>query len=143
MSGYTCDASTECCRFSITGREPQVTQAEWNLVVAEVKRQGRRMPSVPDDDDGRCPFLDDALGKCRVYQSRPLGCRTFFCERARDEHGVAGAPSSSTRELRDAARTLEDLRVATRDDDGRARPLRSWVRSASSTAKITAKARNR
>lgn len=128
MASYTCDSSTECCRFSITGREPQVTQAEWNLVVAELKRQGRRMPDVPEDDDGRCPFLHATTGKCVVYASRPLGCRTFFCERARDEHGVQGAPSSSTRELRDAARALEEMRTSTREDDGRARPIRSWVR---------------
>lgn len=115
----------------MTGREPQVTQAEWSLIVDEVRRQGRRMPSVNDDDDddadGRCPLLD-ASGKCIVYSARPLGCRTFFCERARDEHGTPGAPSSSTRALRDAARALEDMRTPRHDEKARARPLRSWVR---------------
>ena len=145
LEGWSCDSSTECCRFAITGREPWVTQVEWQLVVDETARQGRRLPPMPTSDDERCPFLaplpagSAAAGKakheggrCTVYASRPLGCRTFFCERARDNDGNQGPPSTSTRELREAARSLDALktREGAGDDDGKARPLRSWLRAA-------------
>ena len=41
-----------------------------------------------DKEERRCTLLSDE-GKCLVYASRPFGCRTFFCERARgpaEEH---------------------------------------------------------
>lgn len=138
LDGWSCDASTECCRFAITGREPSVTQIEWQLVVDETARQGRRLPALPTDDDERCPFLAPVDGKarheggrCTIYASRPLGCRTFFCERARDADGHQGPPSTSTRALREAARSLDDLKQrAGAGDDAKARPLRSWLRAA-------------
>ena len=128
VAHVTCDASTECCRFGITGREPWVTQAEWEVVMAEVARQGRKLPAIPDDDT--CPFLS-AEGRCRVYAGRPLGCRTFFCERARS---VDGGPlhhlPHRTRELADLPRKLDALTVPERGRDTGARTLRSWLREA-------------
>jgi len=131
VDGVTCDCSTECCRFGITGREPWVTRAEWELVLLEVRRQGRRLPVVKDsddDDDGRCPFLDDdgnGGGRCRIYAARPLGCRTFFCERAVQRDGRHGKLSTATtRTLRPIA---GDLAALTPQEE--ARPLRSWLRS--------------
>lgn len=123
LDGWSCDASTDCCRFSVTGREPWVTQVEWELVVDEVKRQGRRLPAVPDDDDGRCPFLSEA-GRCVVYRVRPLGCRTFFCERAR---GPSSMPKAALRAL---PRKLEELTIRDAVEKGKdtgARALRSWL----------------
>jgi len=32
-------------------------------------------------DERTCPLLNEE-GRCAVYAARPLGCRTFFCERA-------------------------------------------------------------
>lgn len=138
LDGWGCDASTECCRFAVTGREPWVTALEWRLVVDESARQGRRLPAIPKHEDERCPFLatqeGNKGGRCTVYAARPLGCRTFFCERARHTDGRTGAPSTSTRELREASRSLAalpDVDVdVTNHDDGKARPLRSWLRAA-------------
>jgi hypothetical protein len=135
VAGSGCDCSTECCRFGLTGREPWVTVAEWQLVVAEVRRQGRRLPPAGDDDDdehaeGRCPFLDvDAAdptrGRCRIYAARPLGCRTFFCERAVHADGRQGRlPTTTARALRPLAGDLAALAPGTE-----ARPLRAWLRS--------------
>lgn len=133
VDGVTCDCSTECCRFGVTGREPWVTRAEWELVVLEVRRQGRRLPVLKsddddDDDEGRCPFLDDdgnGGGRCRIYAARPLGCRTFFCERAVQLDGRRGKlPTTTTRTLRPIA---GDLAALTPQEE--ARPLRSWLRA--------------
>jgi uncharacterized protein len=133
LAGWSCSSSTECCRFALTGREPWVTQVEWELILEELKRSGRRLPSIPDDDDGRCPFLDNfegldgpdgrGAGRCRVYRARPLGCRTFFCERA---SGPGPLPKTALRAL---PRQLEALTENERGLDQAPRPLRSWLRS--------------
>jgi Fe-S-cluster containining protein len=55
-------------------------------------------------------------GKCRIYDSRPLGCRTFFCER------IQGDRRRFPRdEIQRAVRDLADLsaRYAPRDPSGR------------------------
>ena len=134
LDGWSCDCSTECCRFGVTGKEPWVTQVEWELVVAEVARQGRRLPVRADHDrEGRCPFLavdphDDTKGRCTVYAARPLGCRTFFCERAR---GPDGEPAPYPKDdVKSLPRALDALTVTDPRADARARPLRSWLRTA-------------
>jgi hypothetical protein len=35
-AGASCDASTECCRFGITGREPMVTSVEIEVIERDV-----------------------------------------------------------------------------------------------------------
>ena len=121
LRGYTCPASTECCRFGVTGREPWVTQAEWRLVEDEVRRQGRKLPMPPDGDT--CPFLSPE-GRCRVYAARPLGCRTFFCDRA------TGPGPLPRKTLATFPRRLDALTEVVRGRDQAARPLRSWLREA-------------
>ena len=99
FSGWGCPASTECCRFGVTGREPYVTSVEIALIRRAIAARGgakswKRASSLPSAADAtdrrslplvveerRCPMLTDA-GRCAIYASRPLGCRTFFCDRA-------------------------------------------------------------
>ncbi|MBK8258455.1 MAG: YkgJ family cysteine cluster protein [Polyangiaceae bacterium] len=100
LSDTTCPASTECCRFGITGREPYVTSIEIAAVEKALRKVGgarsfRRAEPLarPSEtnappkrrlalfDERTCPLLNES-GKCAVYTSRPLGCRTYFCERA-------------------------------------------------------------
>jgi Fe-S-cluster containining protein len=88
LHGWGCDASTDCCRFGVTGREPYPTAVE----IAELERAVRargglpKRRSLPQSDERRCDLLGDD-GRCLVYASRPFGCRTFFCERG---HGPVG-----------------------------------------------------
>ncbi len=94
LAGITCDASTDCCRFGVTGREPYPTAIERAELARGMEAAGIRLPARPRRgtrlpliaSERRCPLLDDA-GRCRVYQARPFGCRTFFCGRARDASG--------------------------------------------------------
>ncbi len=106
LDGFTCPASTECCRFGITGREPYVTSIEIAAVKRELARIGGARAfrgaaplaastedAKPDKkrrlamaaDERTCPLLNEE-GRCAVYAARPLGCRTFFCERASSPH---------------------------------------------------------
>ncbi len=110
--GWTCQASTECCRFGVTGREPYVTSIELTAVRRAIAARGgpralqgivrasgtgapeqpssagepSRRRALPQASERRCPMLTDA-GRCAIYAARPLGCRTFFCDRA-----TAGSP---------------------------------------------------
>jgi Fe-S-cluster containining protein len=103
LADFRCDASTECCQFGVTGREPYPTAVELaevrhaiaaaGIVLARApsagggrgrgdassSRRGRALPVL--DEARRCPLLS-AEGRCRIYASRPFGCRTFFCDRA-------------------------------------------------------------
>ena len=123
LAGFTCEASTDCCRFGVTGREPYVTPVELAEIEhaaaargvplgATAKRAARSLPMA--DDERRCAMLDDA-GRCRIYQARPLGCRTFFCER------VEGPGKLPREEIQRIARELAALatRHSPRAPEGR------------------------
>lgn len=77
-----CDA---CCR-SLAAR-PELTDAEWDRVEAGVAKLGpdaqqeiaERMAAIESQAAGPyvCPFLDLEQGACRIYEHRPLACRTY------------------------------------------------------------------
>jgi Fe-S-cluster containining protein len=96
LQGWTCQASTLCCRFGITGREPYVTSIELALIERQLASRGgglptrrRALPLARDTveqfgqrwrkEERTCPLLDSS-GRCFVYACRPFGCRTFFCD---------------------------------------------------------------
>jgi Fe-S-cluster containining protein len=123
-AGASCDRTSECCRFGITGREPQVTSIELALIQRALHRRGSRpgnkhraLPLLRDASLERagtarivasreraCPLLVQP-GRCAVYEVRPLGCRTFFCHRAQLAEPVERGA------LRDAVRRLQELAV--------------------------------
>lgn len=118
VADISCDASTDCCRFGVTGREPYVTAAEVAEIrvalrakggarpskspVKQAKRTNQRLPMV---DERRCPLLSDE-GRCGVYDARPLGCRTFFCQPALAKSGGVKLPHADLRQL---AREVEEI----------------------------------
>ena len=124
LAPFSCDASTECCRFGITGREPYVTPVELaeleraiaarGVPLSAAPRSPRALPLV--DEERRCPLLD-ANGRCRVYEARPLGCRTFFCDR------VQGPGRIPRDEVNRVARDVADLAARFAPRDPHARPL--------------------
>ena len=75
-----CRLRTTCCRFAVTGAEPQVTELEVAYLLSRWRATGRRLPSV--EPGGDCPMLDPDDGRCLAYDGRPLGCRTHFCDAA-------------------------------------------------------------
>jgi Fe-S-cluster containining protein len=121
---WSCPQSTECCRFGITGRQPYITEIELLAVRHALARRGgllppkrRALPILYEAEKERvCPLLDRSQ-KCSVYADRPLGCRTYFCERA--ARGVG--PERS--ELREWTRALQDLAARHRMGGELARPL--------------------
>jgi|HubBroStandDraft_2_1064218.scaffolds.fasta_scaffold115155_2 Fe-S-cluster containining protein len=105
-------AGAFCCHFANIGREPYVTEIELRLVAHAVAARGGlkgRAPGEPRrhlqlaDDLRTCPLLSRE-GRCTIYASRPLGCRTFFCE------GHGPPKKEATRKgLLEVARRVADL----------------------------------
>lgn len=127
MAGHACDASTDCCRFGVTGREPYPTALELHELGRAVRARGglpkRRL--LPTAFERRCALLSDE-GRCLVYAARPFGCRTFFCDRA-----VSPAASKKdARALRDEVarlgREIAELSAKFAPSDHGPRPLSRW-----------------
>ena len=75
---WTCAGRAHCCQLRVTQRPPWLWPTEWWLVLECLNAQGRVLP--PPRDDGGCRFLDDEGRRCTIYEARPFGCRTYFCE---------------------------------------------------------------
>ena len=137
LAPFSCDSTTECCRFGITGREPYPTAAEIALVKHAIARAGITLsaparnkralpvlggPSASPRRDAHaaseraCPLLS-AEGRCRIYASRPFGCRTFFCDR------VEGPGKLPRAEIQRISRAIADLSARFAPRDPLPRPL--------------------
>lgn len=144
LEGSTCPASTECCHFGVTGREPYVTSIELAAIARAIAALGgasalrgkvrapvpRALPLLaePADATGRCRLLD-AAGRCSIYASRPLGCRTFYCERA-----TLGSPVRQ-REVNAFVRRIQDISARHEPAGDRGRPLTRALAAAVSRGK--------
>ncbi len=109
LADFSCEGSTECCRFVLTGREPYPTAIELAEIARAVGARGttlgRRRSSLPQvADDRACPLLSPG-GRCTIYASRPFGCRTFFCARAT---GPGPLPRSEIQRLSRAIAALSE-----------------------------------
>jgi hypothetical protein len=73
-AGPRCDASGRCCRFTEYGHTLFISQFE-----AEILLEKAPSYSTPVSPDG-CPF--QVQGLCTARDTRPLGCRIYFCDPA-------------------------------------------------------------
>lgn len=94
-----CIGRTECCHFKLTGLTPYLTKGEALVAAKAFRATGRT--KLPEAPDGACPLLHPETKKCLIYENRPFGCRTHFCQ-------AAGGPYSR-REVLDLIRRLEKV----------------------------------
>lgn len=92
-----CIGRSTCCRFQLTGKTPYLTRGEAMLAARAWRASGRK--ELPPTGDGACPFLKQGL--CQIYDSRPFGCRTHFCD-------AAGGPTPRPL-VRDLIHRLEEI----------------------------------
>jgi len=113
-----CLLRTECCQFKLTGKTPQLTRGEALLAAHGFRASGRK--HLPYPTDGSCPFLQPQTQKCLIYDSRPFGCRTHFCQ-------AAGGPMER-KEVLDLIRRLEEIDTQLGGDGPHALPTAiSWA----------------
>jgi hypothetical protein len=127
LNGWQCDASTDCCRFGVTGREPYPTAIEIAELERAVRARGgipkkRSLPLATARDERRCTLLDDR-GKCIVYASRPFGYRTFFCHRASGPVGERADSGRPRETIADVGRDIATLSARFAPADPGPRPL--------------------
>lgn len=109
----SCTLRTECCQFRLTGKTPYLTKGEALVAARAVRAAGRK--ALPERDDGACTLLDRRTGRCMIYASRPLGCRTHFC-------AGAGGPLAR-KEVVDLIRRLEAIDSRLGGDGARSLPV--------------------
>ena len=78
-AGPRCDASGRCCRFKEYGHTLFLSHFE-----AEILLESALPFAQPVSADG-CPFQVNGL--CTARESRPLGCRIYFCDPSYQETG--------------------------------------------------------
>ena len=132
LDGWTCACSragvggtpeAQCCHFAVTGREPYPTAVELAEVLHAVraapppKADPRRLPLA---ELRACPLLTPE-GRCRVYASRPFGCRTFFCDHAEGPDGRGRKPPRDA--VSALGRRIADLSARHAPRDPGPRPL--------------------
>jgi Fe-S-cluster containining protein len=91
-----CTGISQCCRFRLNGKTPFLTRGEAMVAAKAWRAAGRK--EVIASPEGSCPFLGKT-GLCQIYEGRPFGCRTHFCE-------TAGGPYAR-HEVRDLIQRLE------------------------------------
>lgn len=69
-----CDASGRCCRFTEYGHTLFISRFEADILLERAPAYER-----PVSRDG-CPFQVNGL--CTARETRPLGCRIYFCDPA-------------------------------------------------------------
>src|SRR5579871_6476710 len=126
LEGWSCECAgpmrgPHCCHFVVTGREPMPTAVELQEVRHALRTTGvtpREPRRLPFADQRPCPLLSDD-GRCRIYASRPFGCRTFFCNHAQASAG-ARLPRRALNEL---GRRVAELSARFDPQDPRPRSL--------------------
>ncbi len=132
LEGWTCVCSragvegtsgAQCCHFAVTGREPYPTAVELEEVMYAARAlgvPGKAKRALPLLELRACPLLSSD-GRCRVYASRPFGCRTFFCDHAEAPFGArARFPRDRVNEI---GRRIADLSARFAPRDPGPRPL--------------------
>lgn len=72
FAGWSCEASTTCCRFGLTGREPYVTELELLAVRRAIARSGRRI-SIDEGPRARSAERGaDRAGRGRGRRALPV-----------------------------------------------------------------------
>jgi len=94
-----CTLKTECCHFLLTGKTPFLTKGEALVAAKALRATGRK--ELPSRRDGACRLLHPATARCLIYNDRPFGCRTHFCE-------AAGGPYAR-KEVIDLIHRLEEI----------------------------------
>ncbi len=75
-SGAACRECGRCCTFPPGSPVLYATAIEHAYLAAGWPPAERELPP------GTCPFVDETTRLCTARERRPVGCRTYFCEKA-------------------------------------------------------------
>lgn len=81
--GPSCWASGRCCNFEAAGHRLYVTGLEAAYLIDRLEEPLSLGALEDARERGGCPFQDGNL--CGAHTIKPLGCRTYFCDRSAQE----------------------------------------------------------
>ena len=81
---YTKDGKCIKCGRCCTSLLP-ITKEELKTIQRYVKRKHISIVKSRATFDFTCPFRNDELGVCTVYECRPAICRDFVCNKPQEE----------------------------------------------------------
>jgi Fe-S-cluster containining protein len=133
-----------CCRA--LARVPELTRAEWELLEraldgmsddersACLQEAHRLEASVREHGAERrcqCPFFDGTHEACRVYEARPLACRSYGFYAGRSHDAWCTLVEAHVAEVRDTLvlGNLDALESELTRSGGERRGLLDWLRS--------------
>lgn len=129
-AGWPCrKGCDDCCRSLAS--EPLISEAEWRLLEPSLTQQLKEdiAAQAGSARPVTCPLLDLATGACRVYQVRPLACRTYGYYAERDKvlgcHRIESAAAANPFILWGNHAALESQTLA---ELGPVQPLSAWLR---------------
>lgn len=77
-----CTGCGGCCSNILPMTEDEIHIIRNYINRYKIKEQKRLLPTVNQNLDMTCPFLDNSkkCDKCMIYEVRPMVCRDFICD---------------------------------------------------------------
>lgn len=77
-----CSHCGNCCSTLLPVTKEEYKRIKKYVLSNNIKECRHAMPFAGQTTDLTCPFLDNEKkeNKCRIYEVRPLICRTFICD---------------------------------------------------------------
>lgn len=77
-----CTGCGGCCSNILPITEDEIRTIRKYINRYNIKEQKRLLPTVNQNLDMTCPFLDNSkkCDKCMIYEVRPRVCRDFICD---------------------------------------------------------------
>lgn len=77
-----CTGCGGCCSNILPMTEDEIRTIRKYIKRYKIKEQKRLLPTVNQNLDMTCPFLDNSkkCDKCMIYEVRPMVCRDFICD---------------------------------------------------------------
>ncbi|HEX6242092.1 MAG TPA: YkgJ family cysteine cluster protein [Polyangiales bacterium] len=152
--GWPCARGCGACCRSLA-RVPELTRSEWELLEQTLRAlPGRERASCLEraralaqtqrgqagDQRCACPFFDAEGELCRVYQGRPLACRSygFYAGRSHDAWCQLVAAHVEGARERLVLGNLDGVEADLSRIDGERRSLLDWLGLSASTPEVSA-----
>jgi uncharacterized protein len=120
----------DCCRNLAS--QPKVSRPEWERIERAILELGAPLSAVlrqrMRESTGKvCPLLDEQAGVCRIYEARPIACRTYGFYSERDAILGCHRIESLAQESSDIIWGNHDSVLRDLDSLGPAKELAIWL----------------
>ena len=76
-----CSQCGQCCGDILPLSQKEIDQIRRYIRKHNIAEEVHRPPTVNPVNDYTCPFRNEMLKKCNIYEIRPMICRDFICNK--------------------------------------------------------------